>query len=247
MSLRGKLARMTALVALAALSASVFAAEVAVLRNGFSIRHQRREVLGSTTRLYLEGGSQSGWIDVPTGEIAAYQREEVETPDASPPQRPEAIPGLVEAASDRHQVDSDFVNSVIKAESSFNPRARSPRGAQGLMQLMPETASRMGVGNAYEPHDNIEGGTRYLRQLLEQYHGDPVKALAAYNAGPDRVQQYQGVPPYRETHNYVRRVITDFNRKKLAQQKASAGSARRSRKVAPKPDPKVAQGAAPRR
>ena len=154
---------------------------------------------------------------------------------------------MVQAASDRHQVDADLIDSVIKAESSFNPRARSPKGAQGLMQLMPQTAFKMGVGNAYEPRDNIEGGTRYLRQLLEQYHGDPVKALAAYNAGPERVQQYQGVPPYRETHNYVRRVITDFNRKKLVQQKASAASRKRSGKAAPKPDPKVAQGVAPRR
>ena len=92
MSLRAKLARMTVLVALAALSASAFAAEVAVLRNGFSIRHQRREVIGYTTRLYLEGGSQSGWIDVPTEEIAAYQREEVETPDPAPPQKTDGIP-----------------------------------------------------------------------------------------------------------------------------------------------------------
>ena len=242
MSLRSKL---VGLAAIAAFSASVFAAEVAVLRNGFSIRHQRREVMGATTRLYFEGGSQSGWIDVPTEEIAAYQREEVEAPDAAPAQKPAGIPGMVEAASDRHQLDSDFVNSVIKTESGFNPRARSPRGAQGLMQLMPGTATKLGVGNAFEPRDNIEGGTRYLRQLLEQYHGDPIKALAAYNAGPERVDQFQGVPPYRETRNYVRQVILDFNRKKLAQQKASAAPARKRRKSAPKPDPMVAKSAAP--
>ena len=243
MSLRAKLVGVLALVAL---SASAFAAELAVLRNGFTIRHQRREVTGATTRLYLDGGSQSGWIDVPTEEIAAYQREEVEVPDAAPPQKQADIPGLVSATSDRHQVDSDFVNSVIKAESGFNPRARSPKGAQGLMQLMPGTATKLGVGNAYEPRDNIEGGTRYLRQLLEQYHGDAIKALAAYNAGPNRVQQYQGVPPYRETRNYVRQVILDFNRKKLAQQKAAAASAKKGRKPAPKPDPTVAKSAVPR-
>jgi soluble lytic murein transglycosylase-like protein len=246
MSLRAKLARVTTLAAILALSASAFAAEVAVLRNGFTIRHQRREVMGATTRLYFESGSQSGWIDVPTVEIASYQREEVEAPEASPPPKSDGIPGLVEAASDRHQVDADLVNSVIQAESGFNPRARSPKGAQGLMQLMPATASRLGVGNAWEPRDNIEGGTRYLRQLLEQYHGDTIKALAAYNAGPERVDQYRGVPPYRETHNYVRRIIVDFNRKKVAQQKAAAAPLRPSRKAAKKPEPAVAESAAPR-
>lgn len=242
-------AKLVALLALLALSLPAFAADVAVLRNGFSIRHQRREVMAATTRLYFESGSQSGWIDVPTAEITAYQREEVETPDASPPPKADGIPGLVEAASNRHQVDADLINSVIQEESGFNPRARSPKGAQGLMQLMPATASKLGVMNAYEPGVNIEGGTRYLRQLLEQYHGDAIKALAAYNAGPQRVEQYQGVPPYRETHNYVRRVITDFNHKKLAQQKAAAAPApaRRNRKAAKKPDPAVAGGAAPRR
>jgi soluble lytic murein transglycosylase-like protein len=237
MSLRAKLVLGTALMAL---SASAFAAELAVLSNGFTIRHQRREVMGATTRLYFESGSQSGWIDVPTAEIAAYQREEVEVVEAPPPAKAEDIPGLVDAASDRHQVDADLINSVIKAESSFNPSARSPKGAQGLMQLMPSTALKLGVGNVYEPRDNIEGGTRYLRQLLEQYHGDAIKALAAYNAGPQRVDQYQGVPPYRETRNYVRQVITDFNRKKLAQHKAAATATQPSRKTAKKPEAAVA-------
>jgi len=234
MSLRAKLVTLAALLAL---SASAFAADLAVLRNGFSIRHQRREVLGATTRLYFESGSQSGWMDVPTADIASYQREEVETTEASPPPKADGIPGLVEAASDRHQVDADLINSVIRAESSFDPRARSPKGAQGLMQLMPATAATLGVKDAYEPRDNIEAGTRYLRQLLEQYNGDAVKALAAYNAGPGRVEQYQGVPPYRETRSYVRRVIVDFNRKKLAQQKAEAAAARNSTRKQPRKSP----------
>lgn len=241
MSLRAKLAM---LVALVALSACAFAADIAVLRSGFTIRHQRREVMGATTRLFFESGKQSGWLDVPTADIVSYQREEVEVTEASPPPKIEGISGLVQAASDRHQVDADLLNSVIQAESGFNPRARSPKGAQGLMQLMPQTASKLGVGNAWEPRDNIEGGTRYLRQLLEQYDGDTIKALAAYNAGPERVDQYRGVPPYRETRSYVRRVIVDFNRKKLAQQKAAAAQA--SRKAAKKPEPAVAEPAAPR-
>ena len=230
-------AKLVGFVAIVALSTFAFAADVAVLRNGFNIRHQRREVMGTTTRLYFESGSQSGWMDVPTADIASYQREEVEAPEASPPLKADGIPGLVEAASDRHQVDADLINSVIRAESSFDPRARSPKGAQGLMQLMPATAATLGVKDAYEPRDNIEGGTRYLRQLLEQYNGDAVKALAAYNAGPGRVEQYQGVPPYRETRSYVRRVIVDFNRKKLAQQKAAASAARNSTRKQPRKSP----------
>jgi soluble lytic murein transglycosylase-like protein len=90
------------------------------------------------------------------------------------------------------------------------------------MQLMPKTAGELGVRDAYDPASNVEGGTTYLRALLEQYNGDAVKALAAYNAGAERVAQYGGVPPYPETRAYVRRVIADYNAKKLAQRKAAA-------------------------
>jgi hypothetical protein len=111
------------------------------------------------------------------------------------------------------------VNSVIKAESGFNVRAVSPKGAQGLMQLMPGTASQLGVPNAFDPQANVEGGTRYLRELLERYNFDLVKALAAYNAGPQRVEQFGGVPPFHETQAYVARIVKDFNKKKIAQAK----------------------------
>jgi soluble lytic murein transglycosylase-like protein len=111
------------------------------------------------------------------------------------------------------------VNSVIHAESGFNVHAVSPKGARGLMQLMPGTASELGVNDAFDPQANVEGGSRYLRELLERYNFDLVKALAAYNAGPERVEQYQGVPPFRETRAYVARIVHDYNLKKIAQEK----------------------------
>jgi len=135
---------------------------------------------------------------------------------------------VVRAASGTYHLDPDLVNSVIRAESGFNVRAVSPKGAQGLMQLMPQTASNLGVQNAFDPRANVEGGTRYLRELLERYNFDLVKALAAYNAGPQRVEQYGGVPPYYETKAYVARVVRDFNKKKLAAKTASQPSAPKS-------------------
>ncbi|HLI64573.1 MAG TPA: lytic transglycosylase domain-containing protein, partial [Terriglobales bacterium] len=107
--------------------------------------------------------------------------------------------------------------------------AVSPKGAQGLMQLMPKTALQLGVKNSFDPEDNVDGGVRYLRALLLYYNNDMVKALAAYNAGPQRVQQYHGVPPYRETRAYVARVIRDYNRKKIAERKQRQARTRRPR------------------
>jgi hypothetical protein len=115
----------------------------------------------------------------------------------------------------------DLVNSVIHAESGFNARAVSPKGARGLMQLMPATANQLGVNDAFDPQANVTGGSRYLRELLERYNFDLVKALAAYNAGPERVEQYRGVPPFRETRAYVARIVHEYNRKKIAQEKAA--------------------------
>ena len=134
------------------------------------------------------------------------------------PPAEDPIQNWIASAASRHQIDPDFVASVVKAESGFNPTAVSPKGAQGLMQLMPETAAKLGVENVLDPAANVEGGTKYLRQLLDQYAGDAVKALAAYNAGPQRVEQYGGIPPYRETRAYITRIIDDYNRKKLQQQ-----------------------------
>jgi soluble lytic murein transglycosylase-like protein len=219
------------------------AAESAVLRNGFAIRHERRAVMGSVTRLYVSADGKS-YVDIPTEEIDHFEA----APDlasgfglqaslnAASAQRRAAghsqlttaeLDQVVSESSGRYRLDPDLVNSVIKAESGFNVRAVSPKGAEGLMQLMPETAMKLGVPNAFDPQANVEGGTRYLRELLERYDFDLVKALAAYNAGPQRVQQYGGVPPYYETKAYVARIVRDFNKKKTAQQ-AAAGAKRKS-------------------
>lgn len=238
--------RVVVLAVLAGIALPCLAGEVAVLKNGFSIRHERRKVVGDTTRLYVTADGSS-FVDVPTAEIEHYEAApelpasgpqlaspgmqpqsflanrtastSSRTPAAFARPNPVDLNEAVNSASGRYRLDPDLVNSVIKAESGFNVRAVSPKGAQGLMQLMPGTASHLGVPNAFDAQANIEGGTKYLRELLERYNFDLVKALAAYNAGPQRVEQYGGVPPYHETRPYVDRVVKDFNKKKAAQEK----------------------------
>jgi soluble lytic murein transglycosylase-like protein len=208
------------LVGLILITLSAPAAELAILRNGFTIRHERRDLVGPNTRLYL-GADPASFVDVPTTEIDHFEKDLSAPPatatTASTPQV--SLQKTIEILSDRYRLDPDLVNSVIRAESGFNPRAVSRKGAQGLMQLMPQTASSLGVADPLDPQANVEGGTRYLRELLERYNFDLIKALAAYNAGPERVTQFGGVPPYRETRAYVAGIIRDFNRKKLAEQK----------------------------
>jgi soluble lytic murein transglycosylase-like protein len=128
---------------------------------------------------------------------------------------------VVREASSRNRLDPDFVSSVIMAESNFKTHAVSKKGAQGLMQLMPATAAQLGVADPFDPKANVEAGTAHLSALLDRYNNDPVKALAAYNAGAHRVKQYNGVPPYRETRAYINKIVRDFNAKKRAQMKAA--------------------------
>jgi soluble lytic murein transglycosylase-like protein len=119
---------------------------------------------------------------------------------------------LIREAARKFDVDAALVSAVIKAESDFNPREVSKKGARGLMQMMPATAARFGVADSFDPGANINGGTRYLRWLLGQFHGDVDLALAAYNAGEANVWKYNGIPPFRETVIYVNRIATHLRR-----------------------------------
>lgn len=127
---------------------------------------------------------------------------------------PKQYDSIISEASQKYNVDESLIRAVIRQESAFNPQATSYCGAQGMMQLMPETATELGVKNAYDPKDNIMGGTKYLSQLLNQFDGNMTKAIAAYNAGPGAVQQYGGVPPYPETQNYVDKVLGYYQQNK---------------------------------
>ena len=213
---------LSAAAAFAASPAPTRTAYDLTLKNGFTIHHYRREVIGSQTRLYID---DKNYVDVATDEISEITESQEPITTAAPELQGKLdLNQVVAAASNKTQVDPDLITSVIQAESAFNPRALSPKGAQGLMQLMPGTAAKLGVTDAFDPSANVNAGTQYLRELLLQYNGDMAKALAAYNAGPMRVQQYHGVPPYRETRAYVAQIIKEFNRKKLAARAESAAS-----------------------
>jgi hypothetical protein len=260
-------------VAVALLARPATAAELAILRNGFTIRHEHRLVMGSTTRLYL-AVDDSNFTDVPTEEITGYEKD-LSLPVPPPASSHASVAAssvsaksefaksgsaksgpapplneVVNVASAAYHLDPDLVNSVIHAESGFNAHAVSPKGARGLMQLMPGTASQLGVNDSFDPQANVTGGSRYLRELLERYDFDLVKALAAYNAGPERVEQYRGVPPFRETRAYVARIVHEYNTKKTAQEKAakqkaaSTQAASKAASKAPSKTSKSAQGAA---
>lgn len=122
------------------------------------------------------------------------------------------IDGLIEAYSQKNGLDSAFVKAVIKQESGFQPKVTSSCGAMGLMQLMPATANSLGVKDAYDPEQNIAGGTKYLKGLLDRFGGDKSLALAAYNAGPNAVAKYNGIPPYKETQNYVKNIMSMYQK-----------------------------------
>lgn len=125
---------------------------------------------------------------------------------ATPP--PEAMDKVIEAAATRHGVDPNLVRAIVRVESNFNPRAVSSKGAMGLMQLMPATAQSLNVNNAFDPNQNVDAGVRHLKSLLDTYNGDVPLSLAAYNAGSGAVRRNNGIPPFRETQNYVKKITT---------------------------------------
>ena len=199
-------------------------AERVTLRNGFALTCDHHSQVSDHTRLYL-GADEGNFIEFLSQEIA-----EVEVlPDEQVPVRIQAKPTaaatvgthlntadlhqMLARAGEEHNVDVDLLASVVKAESGGNPKALSRAGAKGLMQLMPATANQLGVGDSYKPDQNVRGGTTYLDSLLVRYHDNLALALAAYNAGPEAVDKYHGIPPYRETRVYVARVIHEFNRR----------------------------------
>ncbi len=207
------------------------AAEHVTLKNGFELDCVRREAVGDRVRLYLISAGKdaaANYLEVAadavvrveaipdpppvpagitpaaavTAPVAALTREEMHT--------------MLAHAGTEHNIDADLLASVVRTESGGQVRAVSRAGARGLMQLMPGTASELGVEDAFRPEENIAGGTAYLDQLLTRYHDNVAMALAAYNAGPAAVDRYHGIPPYRETRAYVARVIREFNRRKQA-------------------------------
>jgi soluble lytic murein transglycosylase-like protein len=220
------------------LAPACFAGEYAVLSNGFRIHADRHETEGAIVRLYANGGV----TEMPAGQIAGFEADG-ESPkpkssiapsvssapsESAAPLKTPVVPGpedLVTAAALRNGLPPEFVHSVVSAESAYRTNAVSRKGAIGLMQLMPATASEYGA-DPTDPRQNVEAGTRYLRDLLLKYQNSDrqvSRALAAYNAGPGAVDRHHGVPPYRETLVYVGRVL-----RKYEKQAASAKPAKPS-------------------
>src|ERR1035437_2348442 len=196
------------------LAGAALAGEYAVLASGARLHVDRHEADGAKVRLY----HGTGFVELESAVVRGYEAEESESPVAAPvavaaaeasamaiaPLPPTPLE-LADAAADRYGLPRELVRSVMAAESGFQPLAISPKGAIGLMQLMPGTAQALGR-DPHDPAQNVDAGARYLRDLLEKYNYGLRHALAAYNAGPGAVDKYNGVPPYRETINYISRI-----------------------------------------
>lgn len=199
-------------LALAAMTTPVHAGEYVVFATGFQIHADRHEIDGGTARIF----SGTGVTEMPVSAIVRFEQEEAVPVPPSPPARttpapvtPDTPVGMAVHAAQKYLLPESFVRSVMQTESAFQPDAVSPKGAIGLMQLMPETARELGV-DPKDPGQNADGGAQYLRELLAKYENDPnqvLLALAAYNAGPAAVERWHGVPPYKETREYILRVL----------------------------------------
>ena len=197
------------------------AGQYAILSNGFRVYADRHERAGDMVRLH----TRDGVTEFPASLVAGFENEEYVAPPAPPAPKAAPVPvvapaaapvaktprELVEEAALKAGLPPAIVHSVAKAESGYRQNAISPKGAIGLMQLMPGTAAELDA-DPHDPAQNTEAGAKYLAQLLTKYDGDVAKALAAYNAGPGAVDRYHGVPPYAETRSYVNRVISNYKK-----------------------------------
>jgi hypothetical protein len=222
MRLSGRFSRVAVAVVLAG-AARPASAEVVLLTTGRTLSVKSHTAGADKVTLVLR---QGGELTCPASLIVRIDPDEVPYPEdpaaaldgaaAARPVRPLTGPyaDVIKAAASRHGLDPSLVHALIRAESNYQPRARSPRGARGLMQLMPGTLRTYEVRNAYDPAANVEAGTRYLRTLLDRF--PLAEALAAYNAGADAVVRYGGIPPYPETRAYVTRILTTLDANGLA-------------------------------
>jgi len=182
-------------------------ADYVVLRSGARLNVTGYEILGDHYRLHLKGGV----AEVPVDDIVGIEPEEVFEPIQEPLTDKTPFQKVIRAAAERYSIDADLIHCVIAVESNFDPKAISRKNARGLMQLLPQTAAQFGVKDIFDPEENVNAGARYLHDLLGKYHNNITLALAAYNAGPERVDQYgHRVPPYLETMKYVQRIANSY-------------------------------------
>jgi soluble lytic murein transglycosylase-like protein len=183
-------------------------AEIALLAGGSTIKVSSWRAEGELVYLSLKGGGELG---LPAAELRGVVPDEV-LDEVESARDPQELRRLAIETAERHRLDPELVLAVVAVESAFRPDAISSKGAQGLMQLMPGTARELGVQDALDPQDNLDGGVRHLSELLALYGGDLKRALAAYNAGAGAVARHGGLPPYRETRDYVRKVLERYER-----------------------------------
>lgn len=183
-------------------------ADYAVLRSGLRLHITGYEQTGDRVRMTVEGGT----VEVQAADLLSIEPEEHFGAAPAQPSPEGPFGSLIRAASVKHGVDEKLIEYVIAVESNFNPRAVSRKQALGLMQLLPQTAARYSVANIFDPAENIDAGTHYLKDLLAKYRGNLQLALAAYNAGPEMVERYGGIPPFPETQKYVRQITAKLAR-----------------------------------
>src|SRR6185437_1296121 len=190
-------------------------ADYAVLRSGARLHITGYEAAGKRARLTFRGGV----IEVPARDIVSIELEDTfRAIPPAPAAAQEPYENLIRLAAEKNGLDEALIEDVIKAESNFNPKAASRKRARGLMQLLPETAAEYSVRDVFDPAQNIAAGTHYLKDLLTRYRGDLKLALAAYNAGPEVVDRYGGVPPFLETRQYVQRILSAYGKTAVALQ-----------------------------